>query len=150
MIPGVYPFAPWVPELRQPALRSCLSAFWLSGLGAVLSLVVLQFSHLLSEKSNITSLIGYVSVLSGSVMSDSLQPHGLYPTRFLCSWDFFSTNTGVGYHFLLQGIFLTQGSNLCLLHLLHWQVASLPLAPLGGHPSPTLTYRLVVGIMRYY
>ena len=24
-------------------------------------------------------------------------------------------NTGVGYHFLLQGIFLTQGSNLCLL-----------------------------------
>ena len=25
-------------------------------------------------------------------------------------------NTGVGYHFLLQGTFLTQGSNLCLLH----------------------------------
>ena len=28
-----------------------------------------------------------------------------------------------------QGIFLTQGLNLCLLHLLHWQVVSLPLAP---------------------
>ena len=25
-------------------------------------------------------------------------------------------NTGVGCHFLLQGIFRTQGSNLCLLH----------------------------------
>ena len=36
-------------------------------------------------------------------------------------------NTGVGCHFLLQGIFLTQGSNLGLLCLLHWQVDSLPL-----------------------
>ena len=31
----------------------------------------------------------------------------------------------------LQGIFPTQGSNPCLLHLLHWQVDSLPLAPPG-------------------
>ena len=28
-------------------------------------------------------------------------------------------------------IFLTQGSNLCLLHLVHWQAGSLPLAPPG-------------------
>ena len=33
--------------------------------------------------------------------------------------------------FLLQGIFPTQGLNLCLLSLLHWQVDSLPLAPPG-------------------
>ena len=38
-------------------------------------------------------------------------------------------NTGVGCHFLLQRIFLTQGSNSILLHLLHWQMDSLPLAP---------------------
>ena len=38
-------------------------------------------------------------------------------------------NTGVDYHALLQGIFLTQGLNLCLWHLLYWQVVSLPLAP---------------------
>ena len=31
----------------------------------------------------------------------------------------------MGYHFLLQGIFSTQGSDLCLLHLLQWQVDSL-------------------------
>ena len=31
-------------------------------------------------------------------------------------WDFPAKNTGVGCHFLLQGIFPTQGSNLCLLH----------------------------------
>ena len=33
-------------------------------------------------------------------------------------------NTGVGCHALLQGIFLTQGLNLHLLGLLHWQVGS--------------------------
>ena len=49
-------------------------------------------------------------------MSDSLQPHGLQPTRLLCPWDFPGKNTGVGCHFLLQGIFLTQGSNSGLLH----------------------------------
>ena len=47
-------------------------------------------------------------------------------------WDFPGKNTGVGCHFLLQGIFLTQGSNPHLLHLLHWQVDSLPLCHLGS------------------
>ena len=42
-------------------------------------------------------------------------------------------NTGVGCHAFLQGIFPTQGSNPLLLCLLHWQVGSLPLAPLGKH-----------------
>ena len=36
------------------------------------------------------------------VMSDSLQPHGLYPTRLLCPWDFPGKNTEVGCHFLVQ------------------------------------------------
>jgi len=40
-------------------------------------------------------------------------------------------NTGVDCHFFLQGIFLTQGSNLRLLHLLHCQGDSLPSAPPG-------------------
>ena len=46
-----------------------------------------------------------------SVMCSSLQPPGLGPTRLLCSWNSLGKNTGVGSHFLLQGIFLTQGSN---------------------------------------
>ena len=50
------------------------------------------------------------------VMSDSLWPHGLGPTRLLCPWNFPGKNTGGGYLFLLQGSFPTQGSNLCLLH----------------------------------
>ena len=41
-----------------------------------------------------------------------------------------SKNTGVGCHFLLQGNFPTQGSNL---HPLHWQVNSLPEPP--GEPG---------------
>ena len=45
------------------------------------------------------------------VMSDSLWPHGLYPTMLLRPWDFSDYSTGVGCHFLLQRIFLTQGSN---------------------------------------
>ena len=48
-----------------------------------------------------------------------LQPHGLQPVRLLYPWDFPGKNTWVGCHFLLQGIFPTQESNLCLLHLLH-------------------------------
>ena len=36
--------------------------------------------------------------------------------RLLHPWDFPGKNTGVGYHFLLQGIFPTQGLNLGLLH----------------------------------
>ena len=38
-------------------------------------------------------------------MSDTLWPHGLYPARLLCPWDFPSKNTVVVYHFFLQGIF---------------------------------------------
>ena len=32
---------------------------------------------------------------------------------------------------LLQGIFPTQGSNLCLFHLLRWLAGSLPIVPPG-------------------
>ena len=45
------------------------------------------------------------------------------------SMGFSRKNTGVGCHALLQSIFLTQGSNPCLLYPLHWQAGSLPLGP---------------------
>ena len=70
-------------------------------------------------------------MLTCSVVSNSLQPHGLQPTGLLCPWNSPGKNTGGGCHFLLQGIFLTQGLNPHLLSLLHWQVGSLPLAPPG-------------------
>ena len=55
-------------------------------------------------------------VLSHSVVSDSLWPHGLQPARLLSSWGFPGKNTGVGCHALLQGIFTTQGLNPGLPH----------------------------------
>ena len=49
-------------------------------------------------------------------MPDSLRPDGLQLTRLLCPWDFPDNDTGVGCHFLLHGIFPTQGSNPGVLH----------------------------------
>ena len=56
-----------------------------------------------------------------SVMSNSVQPNVLQPARLLCPWDspmewVEGKNTGVGCHFLLQGIFPTQELNLGLLN----------------------------------
>ena len=53
---------------------------------------------------------------SHSVVSDSLQPHGLQPSRLFHPWDFSGKSTGVDCHFLLQGIFPTQGLNPGLPH----------------------------------
>ena len=47
-------------------------------------------------------------------------------------------HVGVGCHFLLQGIFLTQGSNPCLLCLLHYRWMFYPLSHQGSPPSPWL------------
>ena len=49
----------------------------------------------------------------------------IWPPRLLYSWDFPGKNTGVGCHFLFQGIFPTQGLNTSVLH---WQADSLPLS----------------------
>ena len=76
-------------------------------------------------------LLAFVYVLSYSVMSHSLQPHGLYPGRLLCPWDSPGKNAGIDCHFLLQGIFPTQGLSPHLWCLLHYQVDSLPLSHLG-------------------
>ena len=65
-----------------------------------------------------------------SVVSGSVTPWTV-AARLLCPWDSSGKNTGVCCHAILQGIFLTQVLNLCLLHLLHWQEDFLPLAPPG-------------------
>ena len=50
-----------------------------------------------------------------SVMSDFATPWIVGLQAPFCPWDFQGKNTGMGCHFLLQGIILTQGSNPCLL-----------------------------------
>ena len=46
-------------------------------------------------------------------------------------------NTGMGCHTLIRRTISTQRSNPCLLHLLHCQVVSLPVAP-PGKPQATV------------
>ena len=77
-------------------------------------------------------VVYFMCVCVRSVVSGSLRPRGLLPARHPCPWNSAGKNTGVGCHFLLQGIFPTQGLNPHLLCLLHWQVDSLPLAPPGN------------------
>ena len=51
---------------------------------------------------------------SRSVVSDSLRPHGLQPTKFLCPCDFPGKCTGVGCHCLLQIILLWTYESVCV------------------------------------
>ena len=73
-------------------------------------------------------------VCSVAQLSDSLWP---LATRLFCSWNFPGKNTRVGYHFLLQVIFPTQGLKPSLLHFLHRQADSLPLHHLGSSKEDT-------------
>ena len=78
-------------------------------------------------------------VLGHSVMSDSFRSHGLYAYQAPLSMDFSGQEYRAGCHFLLQGVFPTQGSNLSLLCFLHWQEDSLPLCHLGSLRGTYLT-----------
>ena len=75
----------------------------------------------------------FCSSLAQSECAQSLNRVQLFVTpqttahRLLCPWSFPGKNTGVDCHFLLQGIFLTQGLNPNLLRLLHRQANSSPL-----------------------
>ena len=83
--------------------------------------------------------------LSKAVVLSFIQLFGLQSTRHLCS-SHSGKNTGVGYHFLLQVIFLTQGLNPHFLCLLHWQVESLLTEPSG---KPFSTPKFLLGEKRY-
>ena len=50
-----------------------------------------------------------ICVLSWSITSNSLWPHGQQPSRLLCPWNTPGKNTRVGCHFLHQGIFPPTG-----------------------------------------
>ena len=60
-------------------------------------------------------------VTTWTIACQSPLVHGIFQARIL-EWIAI---------FLLQGTFLIQELNPCLLHLLHWQAGSLPLAPPG-------------------
>ena len=66
------------------------------------------------------------------VMSNSLQPHGLWLTRLLCPWDSPGKNTGVGCHALLREILPYPGIELMSLISPAWQADSVQLSHLGS------------------
>ena len=55
------------------------------------------------EKTRGGNIERWFTVLSHSVMSYSLQFHGLWPTRLLCPWGFSRQKYWSGLHALLQG-----------------------------------------------
>ena len=80
-----------------------------------------RFMSLFKNNNNNTKHIHALLCMCAKSLQSCLTPCDtvdcMQPPRILCSWDSPGKNTGVGCHALLQGIFLTQGSNLCLLHL---------------------------------
>ena len=91
-------------------------------------LCIVERQHALLQ----AKFLRWVCVHAKSLQScPTLRPYGVQPARLLCPWDSPGKNTGVGCHFLLEGIFPTQRSNL---RLLHWQADSLSLAPPGKPP----------------
>ena len=82
----------------------------------------------------------FMCVESHSVMSNSLQPHGLYSL-----WNFPGQSTGVGSLSLLQGIFSTQGSNLGLLHCRQSKDLLSMALPIRTRPSFSLSQSLPLG-----
>ena len=62
-------------------------------------------TKLVTEYSNSLEFLMFMPVVSSS-----LGPHGLQSARLLCPWNSPGKNTGAGYHFLLQGMDV---SNVC-------------------------------------
>ena len=89
------------------------------------------------------------SIVQFPTVSNCLQPSGLQPARLLCPQDFPGKRTGMGCHFLLQGMLLTQGWSP---YLLYQQEDSLPPSHLGNLTltlSPPKTHFQVVNFNFY-
>jgi len=81
-----------------------------------------------------SSFIAFLLLFSHSVESDSFATPWTVAHQAPLSMGFSRQEYWMGCHFLLQGIFLTQRANPCLLH---WQVISLPLSHQGSETFRT-------------
>ena len=93
-----------------------LSFFYMQLVGRVLTFLASSQSSTMGNSWEYSVLL---LLFRNQVVSDSFETYGLWPTRLLCAWDFPGKNTGGGCHFLLQGIFSTQGSNPGFSHCGH-------------------------------
>ena len=110
-----YPLWKTAQPRRSTKSKMCLSCVRLEALVRLMSLSLLDTCAIIVELCSLSRV-----AIPWTIARQAHLP-----------WDSPGKNTGVGCHALLQGIFPTQGSNLSLLPLLHWQMGSLPLVPPG-------------------
>ena len=113
----------------------------------------MKLKHFLTPYTKIKSSYMYAYLSLAAWVLTCFSHIGLFVTPWTVaqqaplSMDSPGKNTGVGWHALLQGIFLTQGSNPHLLSLLHWQGGSLPLVPPG---KPLLSLVVITSCLDCY
>ena len=92
----------------------------------------MEISRNITPKEQGAQWLGHVQLFA--------TPRTVAMDRLLCPWDFPGKNTGVGYHFLLQATFLTQGSNRlqCLLHSREAVSAGRPVTTMFPDPARVL------------
>ena len=143
--------------LRTPCFHSAVKVS--SGSNGKPHLTVCQLPHLLSYRLNTLgiSLNSHHTTCMHAVMSNSLWPYRLQPTRLLCPWNSSDKNTRVGCYYLLQGIFPIQRSNLHLLHcrgiLYYWTIGDAHMMEFHKHWNSVLVghheWYMLMGLPRW-
>ena len=110
------------PSEMAHTLSTAWASPWINLLCALLWLT-LTFFHAWSQGFSLVACprdsletLWKCENVSRSVVPNSLQSHGLQPTKLLCPWDFSGKDIGVVCYFLLKGIFPTKRLNPGLLH----------------------------------
>ena len=124
-----------VPQLVASNFRQFTSLPWVL-LSSCIEIQMKQWNPFSRKVKKVSSfLVCVCCVLVALWCPILLQPCGLLPTRLLCLWDSPGKNKGVVCHFLLQGIFPTQGLNLHLVCLSHCRWILYPLNHQGSLSS---------------
>ena len=120
-----------LPASPPNSLFFCLPSWFMSSLRAGVAALAHGRCSNKEKRSKVSQMVPIwpCCCLVAKSHSTLLRPHGFVARQADLSMGFPSKTTGVGCHFLLQGIFSTQGLNLCLLK---WQLDSLPLSHLGS------------------
>ena len=132
-----HPLSSPSPPSPNPSQHQSLFQ-WVNSSHEVAKVLEFQLQHQSFQRTPRTDLLVTLNRDVCSVVSDSFVTPWTITTRLLCPWDSPGKNTRVGCHFLLQGIFPTQGLNPRLLCLLHWQADSLPLCHLASPKIQTI------------
>ena len=96
-----------------------------------------EINGVLENAKDINKLSHCVCVWVGVMSCPTLWSHRLQPARLFCPWNFPGNNTGMGCHFVVQGIFMTQG-------VPHISCVSCTGRPILDHYTTWETYLILV------